>query len=242
MPSIFASAMIVFATSLDDFVVSQFLFGDASNVTVPIKLYNAVRSASDPGAQRPGHAAAGGVVPGPDPRVRRPAGARGAVRGRRSRTSPTTADATDDGSAVRRRARPARGRPRPARSDCGGRWTVTGCPVARLSRRALFVTSDCSTAPCGRRTITWVVDPRKTRRRPSREPVGPGEAGLLHLDALRTDHCPPCRRVVAGRSLRLEGEVAVPNVRVAALPGRHSTSNRLATPRKSATNSVSGSW
>jgi spermidine/putrescine transport system permease protein len=48
LPSIFASAMIVFATSLDDFVVSQFLFGDASNVTVPIKLYNAVRSAPTP--------------------------------------------------------------------------------------------------------------------------------------------------------------------------------------------------
>jgi spermidine/putrescine transport system permease protein len=48
MPSIFASAMIVFATSLDDFVVSQFLFGNASNVTVPIKLYNAVRSAPTP--------------------------------------------------------------------------------------------------------------------------------------------------------------------------------------------------
>jgi spermidine/putrescine transport system permease protein len=48
MPSIFASAMLVFASSLDDFVVSQFLFGDASNVTVPIKLYNAVRSAPTP--------------------------------------------------------------------------------------------------------------------------------------------------------------------------------------------------
>ena len=48
MPSIFASAMLVFATSLDDFVVSQFLFGDAANVTVPIKLYNAVRSAPTP--------------------------------------------------------------------------------------------------------------------------------------------------------------------------------------------------
>ena len=48
MPSIFASAMIVFATSLDDFVVSQFLFGNASNVTVPIKLYNAVRSSPTP--------------------------------------------------------------------------------------------------------------------------------------------------------------------------------------------------
>jgi spermidine/putrescine transport system permease protein len=48
LPSIFASAMIVFATSLDDFVVSQLLFGDASYVTVPIKLYNAVRSAPTP--------------------------------------------------------------------------------------------------------------------------------------------------------------------------------------------------
>ena len=48
MPAIFASAMIVFATSLDDFVVSQFLFGDASNITVPIKLYNAVRSSPTP--------------------------------------------------------------------------------------------------------------------------------------------------------------------------------------------------
>ena len=48
MPSIFASAMLVFATSLDDFVVSQFLFGDASNATVPIRLYNAVRAAPTP--------------------------------------------------------------------------------------------------------------------------------------------------------------------------------------------------
>jgi spermidine/putrescine transport system permease protein len=48
MPSIFASAMLVFATSLDDFVVSQFLFGDASNATVPIRLYNAVRNSPTP--------------------------------------------------------------------------------------------------------------------------------------------------------------------------------------------------
>ena len=33
---------------MDDFVVSQFLFGDASNITVPIKLYNAVRAAPTP--------------------------------------------------------------------------------------------------------------------------------------------------------------------------------------------------
>jgi spermidine/putrescine transport system permease protein len=48
MPAVFASAMIVFATSLDDFVVSQFLFGKAQNETVPILLYNAVRAAPTP--------------------------------------------------------------------------------------------------------------------------------------------------------------------------------------------------
>jgi spermidine/putrescine transport system permease protein len=48
LPAIFASAMLVFATSLDDFVVSQFLFGDASNATVPVRLYNAVRNSPTP--------------------------------------------------------------------------------------------------------------------------------------------------------------------------------------------------
>jgi spermidine/putrescine transport system permease protein len=48
LPAIFASAMLVFATSLDDFVVSQFLFGNASNATVPVRLYNAVRSSPTP--------------------------------------------------------------------------------------------------------------------------------------------------------------------------------------------------
>ena len=80
MPSIFASAMIVFATSLDDFVVSQFLFGDASNVTVPIKLYNAVRSAPTPALNALATLLLVGVVPGPDPRVRRPAGAQRGAR------------------------------------------------------------------------------------------------------------------------------------------------------------------
>jgi spermidine/putrescine transport system permease protein len=47
-PAVFASAMIVFATSLDDFVVSQFLFGSAQNETVPILLYNSVRASPTP--------------------------------------------------------------------------------------------------------------------------------------------------------------------------------------------------
>src|SRR4051794_18664233 len=48
MPAVFASAMIVFAASLDDFVVSQFLFGSAENETVPILLYNSVRASPTP--------------------------------------------------------------------------------------------------------------------------------------------------------------------------------------------------
>jgi len=48
MPAIFASAAITFASSLDDFVVSSFLFGDAANITVPIKLYSAVRASPTP--------------------------------------------------------------------------------------------------------------------------------------------------------------------------------------------------
>jgi spermidine/putrescine transport system permease protein len=47
-PAIFAGAMIVFASSMDDFVISSFLSPDASSVTVPIKLYSAVRNAPSP--------------------------------------------------------------------------------------------------------------------------------------------------------------------------------------------------
>ncbi len=47
-PSVFAAAMIVFASSMDDFVVSSFLSTDASSVTVPIKLYSGVRTSPTP--------------------------------------------------------------------------------------------------------------------------------------------------------------------------------------------------
>jgi spermidine/putrescine transport system permease protein len=47
-PAIISSALIVFAASLDDFVVSAFLSTDVSSVTVPIKLYSAVRNAPSP--------------------------------------------------------------------------------------------------------------------------------------------------------------------------------------------------
>jgi spermidine/putrescine transport system permease protein len=47
-PAVLAGALIVFASSMDDFVISAFLSPDASSVTVPIKLYSAVRNAPSP--------------------------------------------------------------------------------------------------------------------------------------------------------------------------------------------------
>jgi spermidine/putrescine transport system permease protein len=47
-PAVLAGALIVFASSMDDFVISAFLSPDAGSVTVPIKLYSAVRSSPSP--------------------------------------------------------------------------------------------------------------------------------------------------------------------------------------------------
>jgi spermidine/putrescine transport system permease protein len=47
-PAIFASLMIVFATSVDDFVISSFLSTGASTETVPIKIYSTARAAATP--------------------------------------------------------------------------------------------------------------------------------------------------------------------------------------------------
>jgi spermidine/putrescine transport system permease protein len=47
-PAIFASLMVVFATSVDDFVISSFLSTGASSETVPIKIYSSARAASTP--------------------------------------------------------------------------------------------------------------------------------------------------------------------------------------------------
>lgn len=49
-PSIFASAAIVFAISLDDFVVAYQLSKDASTQTVSMYIYNAVRTGPTPAA------------------------------------------------------------------------------------------------------------------------------------------------------------------------------------------------
>jgi spermidine/putrescine transport system permease protein len=48
MPAVFASAMITFASSLDDFVVSNFLYGSSEAITVPVKLYSAVKASPSP--------------------------------------------------------------------------------------------------------------------------------------------------------------------------------------------------
>ena len=44
-PAVLASAVIVFATSIDDFVVSSFLSNGAGSETVPVKLYGSIRGA-----------------------------------------------------------------------------------------------------------------------------------------------------------------------------------------------------
>jgi spermidine/putrescine transport system permease protein len=47
-PAILASLMIAFAISIDDFVISAFLVGGQSSVTIPVMLYSAVRNAPSP--------------------------------------------------------------------------------------------------------------------------------------------------------------------------------------------------
>ncbi len=47
-PAIFSSFAIVFAVSIDDFVISQFLVGGASSVTIPVRLYSGARLAPPP--------------------------------------------------------------------------------------------------------------------------------------------------------------------------------------------------
>ncbi|MCH2623583.1 MAG: ABC transporter permease [Acidimicrobiales bacterium] len=47
-PAIFASFVIVFAMSIDDFVISSFLSSGAGSETVPVRIYSAVRTSSTP--------------------------------------------------------------------------------------------------------------------------------------------------------------------------------------------------
>jgi spermidine/putrescine transport system permease protein len=47
-PAIFASVMVVFATSVDDFVISSFLSTGAATDTVPIKIYSGAKGTSTP--------------------------------------------------------------------------------------------------------------------------------------------------------------------------------------------------
>ena len=47
-PAVFAALMIVFAISIDDFVISQFLKGGASSETVPVLIYSNVKAAPTP--------------------------------------------------------------------------------------------------------------------------------------------------------------------------------------------------
>jgi len=47
-PAIFASLMVVFALSIDDFVVTDYLSSNESTQTVPIKIYSGVRGTTTP--------------------------------------------------------------------------------------------------------------------------------------------------------------------------------------------------
>ncbi len=47
-PAIWASLMIAFAISIDDFVITAFLMGDQSSATIPVKLYSAARATPSP--------------------------------------------------------------------------------------------------------------------------------------------------------------------------------------------------
>lgn len=47
-PALLASFAIVFALSIDDFVISQFLVGAADSVTIPVRLYSGARLAPPP--------------------------------------------------------------------------------------------------------------------------------------------------------------------------------------------------
>jgi spermidine/putrescine transport system permease protein len=47
-PAIFASLMVVFALSIDDFVVTDYLSSNESTQTVPIKIYSGVRASTTP--------------------------------------------------------------------------------------------------------------------------------------------------------------------------------------------------
>jgi spermidine/putrescine transport system permease protein len=47
-PAIWASLMIAFAISIDDFVITAFLMGDQASATIPVKLYSAARNAPSP--------------------------------------------------------------------------------------------------------------------------------------------------------------------------------------------------
>ena len=56
VPAIVASGIIVFAISMDDFVISAFLSSGTSTDTVPVRIYSTGRTAPTPGAERAGNA------------------------------------------------------------------------------------------------------------------------------------------------------------------------------------------
>jgi spermidine/putrescine transport system permease protein len=48
LPAIFASFMIVFADSIDDFIIVRYLSAGAATETIPIRIYSVARGAPTP--------------------------------------------------------------------------------------------------------------------------------------------------------------------------------------------------
>ena len=48
LPAVFASLMVVFAISIDDFVISVFLSVGAASDTIPVRIYSTARGAPTP--------------------------------------------------------------------------------------------------------------------------------------------------------------------------------------------------
>lgn len=47
-PAIFVGAMVAVAISLDDFVITQFLVGEAETQTIPVRIYSGARAGPTP--------------------------------------------------------------------------------------------------------------------------------------------------------------------------------------------------
>ena len=166
-PGVLAAALLVFALSIDDYVVTSFVAGVGAT-TLPLHIYSMVKSGVSPGDQRRLHAAAGGHQPaalrGLAPRAgARPHGRRAAPaalagllllgapflaggrrRRRRARAEPV--------HLVRTTSRPRRSGASRSATACASTWTSTTATRRCWPRcRRATPATTCS----ARRTTSW---------------------------------------------------------------------------------------